>query len=492
MKRILCTVLALMLLLAGCGKADTAATTQSTGTTVPPVTTPEWINDTALTANDTPISFAWLGYYYMDTVSGFYGQALQTASSYAAYMGNVDANSLLTQLYGLDATAPLSQQEMDEGVSWADFFVDGAITTIQRDAAMTLAATEAEFVLDAENQEVLDTLEENIGTYATAYGYSDSSAYLRATYGAWADMESYLGYYNFRIYADAFYQEKQTSVSSLEYDAQTLSDWQAGKEAQYDSFSFCSVFVPETADQTLIEELVQGAGTDTLEVAAGQLAQEASVQNRVMSESLPALFKEWLLDSGRTENEVATFPTDPETQTPGTYVVQFLHRYDNARPMANVRHLLVQFQTDSTGAQVEGAREACLSKATSLLEEWKNAEATEESFIELVKAHSEDGNASTGGMYEAISPATNFVEPFLNWCIDENRQVGDVEIVETTYGFHIMYFSSFTEMTYRDQMVTEDLRAETWNNWYAEATGMVTMSEADTGHLDLDIILSEM
>ena len=492
MKRILCITLALLLLLAGCGKADTANTTHATGSTVPPVTAPEWIRDTALTANDTAISFAWLGYYYMDTLSGFYSQAYQTASSYAAYMGSTDITSLISQLYGLDVTTPLSQQEMDEGVSWADFFLEGVMTAVQRDAAMTQAATEAEFVLDLENQAILDTLEENIGTYATTYGYTDSGSYLRATYGVWADMESYLGYYNFRLYADAFYQEKQAAISAMEYDAQSLLDFQTGKEDKYDSFSFCAVFVPETAEQTLIEELVKGAGTDTLEVAAGQLAQEASVQNRVMSESLPALFQEWLLDPGRTENEVATFPTDPEAQTPGTYVVQFLHRYDNARPMANVRHLLVKFQTDSTGAQAEGTREACLSKANSLLTVWKNGEATEESFIELIKAHSEDGNASTGGMYEAISPATNFVAPFLNWCIDENRQVGDVDIVETTYGFHIMYFSSFTEMTYRDQMITEELRTETWNNWYAEAMERVTLSEADTSHLDLDIILSEM
>lgn len=489
MKRILCTILALMLLLAGCGKEETAATTQPTFSTVPPVTIPQWVNDTAVDTASGPISHAWLSYYYMDTLSGFYNQAAQTASSYAAYMGSTDINELITMLYGLDVTAPLSQQEMDEGKTWAEFFVEGTLSTVQRDAAMTMAAREADFQLDEDSQNLLTSLEENIGKYATNYGYTDPEEYLRSTYGSFAEMETYLAYYDYRIYADSFYQEKQAAFSVAEYDVQQLRDWEIGKEASLDSFSFCSVFVAETADQAVIEELTKT--TDTLEVAAGQLSLEASLQNRVMYDSVPDLYREWLTSADRAEGEISTFPTAAEAQTPGTYVVQFLRRYDNALPMANVRHLLVKFQTDSTGAQVEGTRDACLSKANSLLDDWKNGEATEDSFIELVKQYSEDGNASTGGMYEAISPATNFVAPFLNWCIDENRQVGDVEIVETNYGFHIMYFSSFTEMTYRDQMITENLRAESWQNWYAASLDRVTLDETDTSHLDLDIVLAE-
>lgn len=491
MKRMLCVLLALMLLLAGCGKEQTptATTTQPTLNTAPPVTVPQWVNDTAVDTDSGPVSHAFLGYYYMDTLSGFYGQAAQTASSYAAYMGSTDINELITMLYGLDVTTPLSQQQMDEEQTWADFFVEGALSTIRRDAAMTMAAQEADFQLDEDSQNLLNSLEENIGKYASNYGYTDAEEYLRATYGSFAEMESYLAYYDYRIYADAFYQEKQAAFAAAQYGEQQLREWETGKEATLDSFSFCSVFVAETADQSVIEELTNT--TDTLEVAAGQLSQQASVQNRVMYDSVPDLYREWLTASDRIEGEIASFPAAADAQTPGTYVVQFLKHYDNALPMANVRHLLVKFQTDSTGAQVEGTREACLSKANSLLDTWKNGEATEDSFIALVKEHSEDGNASTGGMYEAISPATNFVEPFLNWCIDENRQVGDVEIVETNYGFHIMYFSSFTEMTYRDQMITENLRAESWQDWYEASLERVTLGEADTSHLDLDVVLAE-
>ena len=46
----------------------------------------------------------------------------------------------------------------------------------------------------------------------------------------------------------------------------------------------------------------------------------------------------------------------------------------------------------------------------------------------------------TGGLYTGINKNTNFVKPFLNWCIDENRKVGDTELVKSTYGYHVMYF----------------------------------------------------
>lgn len=31
-------------------------------------------------------------------------------------------------------------------------------------------------------------------------------------------------------------------------------------------------------------------------------------------------------------------------------------------------------------------------------------------------------------------------DAFENWCFDANRKPGDTGIVETTYGYHVMYF----------------------------------------------------
>lgn len=115
--------------------------------------------------------------------------------------------------------------------------------------------------------------------------------------------------------------------------------------------------------------------------------------------------------------------------------------------IADVRHILVCPKggsvDDTTGETVFSEDEwaACLAEAEKILDEWKNGEATEESFAELANTYTEDsGSSTTGGLYEDIAPGASYVENFLNWTIDMNRQTGDTDIVKTEYGYHIMYY----------------------------------------------------
>lgn len=113
----------------------------------------------------------------------------------------------------------------------------------------------------------------------------------------------------------------------------------------------------------------------------------------------------------------------------------------------DVRHVLIRPNDDtSVTTYTDEEWAACLEKAQGLLDQWKEGEATEETFIQLAVDHSADGNASTGGLYSGITSSTNFVEPFLSWCMDESRQVGDTGLVQSDYGYHIMYFSDSYEL----------------------------------------------
>ena len=113
---------------------------------------------------------------------------------------------------------------------------------------------------------------------------------------------------------------------------------------------------------------------------------------------------------------------------------------------SDVRHILVcptGGTTDANGAVTYSEEEwaACLTKAESILQEWKDGEATEESFAALVATYSEDpGSVATDGLYEDITASSSYVENFLNWTIDTSRQEGDTGIVKTEYGYHIMYY----------------------------------------------------
>ena len=133
----------------------------------------------------------------------------------------------------------------------------------------------------------------------------------------------------------------------------------------------------------------------------------------------------------------------------------------------DVHHVLIQPEggtKDESGVTTysDAEWEAARVKAQSLLDAWLQGDATEDAFAQMAKANSADGNASEGGIYTDITSRTNFVPEFLNWCMDENRKVGDSGLVKTTYGYHIMYFSASRPIWYSAS--AEGLRAEIMNN----------------------------
>ena len=123
----------------------------------------------------------------------------------------------------------------------------------------------------------------------------------------------------------------------------------------------------------------------------------------------------------------------------------------------DIRHILIKIEELEEGAktQAEGegeeetlidgytqaAWDACLEKANEILDQWLAGEKTEDSFAELAKNHSADGNASEGGIYTGVAQG-DMLESFDEWCFNVVRQEGDYGIVRTKHGYHIMYFIS--------------------------------------------------
>lgn len=132
--------------------------------------------------------------------------------------------------------------------------------------------------------------------------------------------------------------------------------------------------------------------------------------------------------------------------------------------MVNVRHILVMPVADED-AEVDENGEAVLTeqnwtdaklKAEEILDMWQSGEATEDSFAALAEEYSEDpGSASNGGLYEDVYPG-EMTTAFNDWCFDGSRQPGDTGIVETEYGYHIMYFSSTSDHAYWYQVAESD------------------------------------
>lgn len=114
--------------------------------------------------------------------------------------------------------------------------------------------------------------------------------------------------------------------------------------------------------------------------------------------------------------------------------------------VVDVRHVLIQLddsETDEMGQVVytDEQWEECRVKAQEIYDSWLAGEATEDTFAQLAKDNSKDGNASEGGLYTDVTKGY-MVETFDAWIFDESRVAGDSGLVKTPYGYHIMYFVS--------------------------------------------------
>lgn len=112
--------------------------------------------------------------------------------------------------------------------------------------------------------------------------------------------------------------------------------------------------------------------------------------------------------------------------------------------LVDVRHILIQPENcefdDSRFVVADDAQWAqCEAKAQELMEQWKTNGADEEAFATLAMANSVDGSAAQGGLIADITTGQT-VENFNNWCFDAGRKAGDVGIVRTEFGYHLIYF----------------------------------------------------
>lgn len=143
---------------------------------------------------------------------------------------------------------------------------------------------------------------------------------------------------------------------------------------------------------------------------------------------------------------VANAPTAEEveayfTENEQAYIDSGLTREDK---YVDVRHVLIMPEgADSSTIRSEtfdeAAWEASRVKAEELLAQWEEGDKSEDSFAQLAMENSQDGSASYGGLYTDVVKG-QMVEAFENWCFDESRETGDYGLVETEFGYHLMYF----------------------------------------------------
>lgn len=211
--------------------------------------------------------------------------------------------------------------------------------------------------------------------------------------------------------------------------------------------------------------------------------------------------QKWLSDSARkagdvTYIEISTGEGDDKVVT-GYYVVMYLGVNNNTYHSVDVQHILVKFKggtknpttgkTEYSDTEKKTAKEA----AQKILGEFLDGKnITSEAFGTLAKSKSEDtGSKSNGGLISGINYDAGYVTAFTDWALAEHK-VGDTGIIETEYGYHVMFYKGTSDLAYRDSLINNDLVDRDYDAWEDTITKDVVVTDINLNGLKRDFVIS--
>ena len=482
---------------------------------------------TALTVGGTKVSAAELNHYYIDSVNNF-------LNSYGDYVS----------LFGLDTTKALDDQFYNEAEeqTWSDYFLETATASAQNMYAIYNEAKANGFTMSDESKASIDATLENMKLYATMYGFSSPDAYIAAMYGEGCNEKTFRQYAEVQMTAQEYAAAKS---EELTYDDAALRAEDEKNPAAYSAFTYNSYYLANstfyqggTADEegnktysdeekeagraaaeaaansllTATSAVELDAAIAALEVNAESTTAKSTRNEKLQYANLPTVLSSWVTASERKAGDIAVIPNestthnhaegeectgdDGTTVVNGYYVVLFEGKDDNLTELVDVRHILVSFEggttdeTTGTTTYSEDEKKVAENAAATILAAFQEGKQSEETFAELATKNSDDtGSVENGGLYENVYPG-QMVSAFNDWCFDSARKAGDTGIVETEYGYHVMYFVGNSGMTYRDFMIESTLRNADLTAWETALIEAAELNVTNTKFIKTDLTLS--
>lgn len=133
-----------------------------------------------------------------------------------------------------------------------------------------------------------------------------------------------------------------------------------------------------------------------------------------------------------------------------------------------VRHILIEPAEDT-----EEAWATALKTAQDMLDQWVAGGADEATFANLAYENSACGSYANGGLLDPFV-AGDMVAEFEAWCFQDGHVYGDYGLVQTEYGWHIIFFVDSYEL-WREVSIS-NLASEYLNEYMAELESGYTMT----------------
>lgn len=232
------------------------------------------------------------------------------------------------------------------------------------------------------------------------------------------------------------------------YEKEALTDAPAADVLAADKANILSLVLKAltSEDEVMFEKSAEDAYNNALSEIFDELCDEAqTAYDAIVSEDNLHYDPEaeeiseldtWLFDETTKVGDTKTVTSEGDKKS--TYSVYFMTATSHLdeSETKDVAHILVSFDDYKSGTTITDEEKAeAKAEADKILADYLAGEKTQEAFEKLGEEKTADSNV----VYEGVAKG-DMVEEFENWIFDEARTVGETGIVETTYGYHVMYF----------------------------------------------------
>lgn len=441
------------------------------------------------------ISYAEYSYYYYYIYNQVYSSAKQEEQQYGS-------SSYDTTLTPAEQTQTTQDADGNE-ITWLEYFRTQTVKVAQMYLSYYQEAKKKGISLtDAEVAEINEQIEE-LREQADTYGKSSEddtnvglslNAYLRRLYGNGITE----GFYKKQLKVEALARKYYKTMLDENAEGFTAEEVDTRFKQDEDSYLFVDMRIYQFKNEELTAE--DGESDDELKARQAKsdaltksnakkmydaVTDEASFVAQAKSLNTEADYDadaQTLLKSvpktassssetalSSINSDLATWAYDAKTKAGdkkliedtdnGVYYVALMLSPKHDIETVSVRHILFKTVDDDNNPLDDATIKEKKAAAEEALEKYNSGEKTEDKFAEYASNLSEDtGSKSEGGLYDHVRPG-QMVEEFDSWIFDKSRKAGDVDIVETTYGYHVMYFVS-NDGSYKDYAVRQLLASE--------------------------------
>lgn len=419
---------------------------------------------------------------------------------FALYYNNLQSTVSSYKQYGIDLDEANMNVDFDKKLSEQTRTEDGKTTTwleyVQEQVEDSIKDTYASYykavkenkgkdpeITDDQKKEIKEALK-NYKESAHKYGYT-VSGYIEAAMGHGVTKDVFVREATISYIAENYDSDHKNDSDSKTYTDKELNAYKKKNESKLQSVDIKMFECDSEDDAKAFKKALKADGSnfaalaskyssDDFDKKANKNSQETTYNDMARStmeglsvaistadddKKYPGL--DWLYSSDRKAGDVR------QDSTTVVYVVKPVYMSD--AKTVNVRHILIAPESSKSSDDSSSSKSAkdCTDKewaaaekkAKSILAKYNSGDKTSKSFAKLAKSNSSDGNASNGGLYENIIP-NQMVPTFNAWCFDSSRKVGDVGIVKTEYGYHIMYFEGKNDQAVWKYIAQQKLAAD--------------------------------